>query len=378
MDEAATDTETTSEVEDQTHAIDELERGEKPGREELDEQHEPDTEEITYREALRRALREELLNDERVFLIGEEIGVFEGSYKVTAGLLDEFGKRRIREAPISEEGFTGLATGAAMTGLRPVVEIMTINFILVAMDQVINHTAKLQYMFGGQVGCPMVIRTPNGAGNQLTAQHSQNLEVWFAHVPGLKVVTPATPADAKGLLKAAIRDDDPVLVVESLPSYNLKGEVSQDPDYVTPIGEAKVTREGDDITLIGHSMAAQRSLQVAEQLEQEEISVEVVDLRSLRPLDMETVARSLAKTNRALCVDEGWSTYGVSAEICARIQDACFDDLDAPIGRVGMAEVPMAYAKNLENATLPHVKKVRAAALAVLGEETDPEEWRPG
>lgn len=378
MDEAATDTETTSEVEDQTHATDELERGEKPGREELDEQHEPDTEEITYREALRRALREELLTDERVFLIGEEIGVFEGSYKVTAGLLNEFGKRRIREAPISEEGFTGLATGAAMTGLRPVVEIMTINFILVAMDQVINHTAKLQYMFGGQVGCPMVIRTPNGAGNQLTAQHSQNLEVWFAHVPGLKVVTPATPADAKGLLKAAIRDDDPVLVVESLPSYNLKGEVSQDPDYVTPIGEAKVTREGDDITLIGHSMAAQRSLQVAEQLEQEEISVEVVDLRSLRPLDMETVARSLAKTNRALCVDEGWSTYGVSAEICARIQDACFDDLDAPIGRVGMAEVPMAYAKNLENATLPHVKKVRAAALAVLGEKTDPEEWRPG
>jgi len=373
MDESATDTETAS-----GHATDELEHGEERQRQESDEQHEYETEEISYREALRRALREELLHDERVFLIGEEIGIFEGSYKVTAGLLDEFGTRRIREAPISEEGFTGLATGAAMTGLRPVVEIMTINFILVAMDQVVNHTAKVRYMFSGQVGCPMVIRTPNGAGSQLTAQHSQNLEGWFAHVPGLKVVTPATPADAKGLLKAAIRDDDPVLVVESLPSYNLKGEVSQDPDCVTPIGEAKVTREGDDITLIGHSMAAQRSLQVAEQLEEDEISAEVIDLRSLRPLDMETVARSLAKTNRALCVDEGWATYGVSAELCARIQDACFDDLDAPIGRVGMAEVPMPYAKNLENATLPHAKKVRAAALAVLGEETDPDEWRAG
>ncbi len=346
--------------------------------EESGEQTETDTEEISYREALRRTLREELLRDERVFLIGEEIGIFDGSYKVTEGLLDEFGTQRIREAPISEEGFTGLATGAAMTGLRPVVEIMTINFLLVAMDQVINHTAKVQYMFSGQVGCPMVIRTPHGAGNQLTAQHSQNLDGWFAHVPGLKVVTPATPADAKGLLKAAIRDDDPVLVVESLPSYNDKGEVSQDPDYTTPIGEAKVTREGDDITLIGHSMAAQRSLQVAEQLEEEDVSAEVIDLRSLRPLDMETVARSLAKTNRALCVDEGWATYGVSAELCARIQDACFDDLDAPIGRVGMAEVPMPYAKNLENATLPHVKKVRAAALSVLGQETDPDEWRAG
>ncbi|MDQ4072220.1 MAG: alpha-ketoacid dehydrogenase subunit beta [Actinomycetota bacterium] len=378
MDEAGAGTETASGAEDPTHAVDELERGEERGRGELDEQHEHETEEITYREALRRALREELLRDERVFLIGEEIGIFEGSYKVTAGLLDEFGTKRIREAPISEEGFTGLANGAAMTGLRPIVEIMTINFILMAMDQVVNHTAKVRYMFSGQVGCPMVIRTPNGAGNQLTAQHSQNLEVWFAHVPGLKVVTPATPADAKGLLKAATRDEDPVLVVESLPSYNLKGEVSQDPDNVTPIGEARVTREGDDITLVAHSMAAQRSLQVAEQLEEEEISVEVIDLRSLRPLDMETVARSLAKTNRALCVDEGWPTYGVSAELCARIQDACFDDLDAPVGRVGMAEVPMPYAKNMENATLPHVKKIRAAALAVLGEETDPDEWRAG
>jgi pyruvate dehydrogenase E1 component beta subunit len=376
MDEAGTRTEAASESEDQTRDADEHERGE--GDRETDHQQQHETEEISYREALRRGLREELLRDERVFLIGEEIGVFEGSYKVTAGLFDEFGTQRIREAPISEEGFTGLATGAAMTGLRPVVEIMTINFLLVAMDQVVNHTAKVRYMFSGQVGCPMVIRTPNGAGSQLTAQHSQNLEGWFAHVPGLKVVTPATPADAKGLLKAAIRDDDPVLVVESLPSYNLKGQVSQDTDHTTPIGEAKVTREGSDITLVGHSMAARRSLEVAEQLEEEEISVEVIDLRSLRPLDMETVARSLAKTNRALCVDEGWPTYGVSAELCARIQDACFDDLDAPVGRVGMAEVPMPYAKNLENATLPHAKKIRAAAMAVLEEETDQGEWRAG
>lgn len=337
------------------------------------------TEELTYREALRRALREELLRDERVFLIGEEIGVFEGSYKVTAGLFDEFGAERIREAPISEEGFSGLAAGAAMTGLRPVVEIMTINFVLVAMDQVVNHIAKVRYMFSGELGCPLVIRAPHGAGNQLTAQHSQNLEAWFAHVPGLKVVTPATPADAKGLLKAAIRDEDPVLVIESMPAYNTKGQVPDDDDYTTPIGEANVAREGDDITLVAYSHGAQRSLQVAEELEKEhDVSAEVIDLRSLRPLDMETVAVSLAKTNRALCVDEGWPTYGVSAELCARIQEACFDDLDAPIGRVGMAEVPMPYAKNLENATLPHAKKIRAAALAVLGEQPDPDEWRAG
>jgi len=336
------------------------------------------TTEITYREALRMAMREELLRDEKVFLIGEEIGVFEGSYKVTAGLFEEFGDRRVREAPISEEGFTGLAVGAAMMGLRPVVEIMTLNFILVAMDQVINHAAKVRYMFGGEVGCPLVIRTPNGAGNQLTAQHSQSFEGWFAHTPGLKVVAPATPADAKGLLKAAIRDDDPVLVVENLPIYKQKGEVPDDDDFITPIGRARVAREGDDITLVAHSFAVVRALEVAEQLESEhEVSAEVIDLRSLRPLDVETVAASVTKTNRALCVEEGWSTYGVTAELTARIQDACFDDLDAPVGRVGMAEVPMPYAKNLENATLPHGRKILAAALAVLDMGPAPE-WGAG
>jgi pyruvate dehydrogenase E1 component beta subunit len=326
-----------------------------------------DTKTMSFREALRSALREELLRDESVFLIGEEIGVFEGSYKVTAGLYDEFGERRIREAPISEEGFVGLAVGAAMTGQRPVVEIMTLNFILVAMDQVVNHAAKVRHMFGGEIGCPLVIRTPNGAGNQLTAQHSQSFEGWFANVPGLKVVAPATPADAKGLLKAAIRDDDPVLVIENLPIYKQRGEVPDDPDLTTPIGRARVAREGSDITLVAHSYATVRAVKVAERLAAEEgIAAEVIDLRSLRPLDMETVARSLAKTNRALCVEEGWPSYGVSAELAARIQSACFDDLDAPVGRVGMAEVPLPYARNLERAALPHEDKVHAAALELL------------
>ena len=325
---------------------------------------EPEVQTITYREALRMALREELQADDKVFLIGEEIGVFEGSYKVTAGLFEEFGPKRIREAPIEEEGFVGLAVGAAMTGLRPVVEIMTLNFILVAMDQVVNHAAKVRYMFGGEVGCPMVIRTPNGAGNQLTAQHSQSFDQYFAHVPGLKVVTPATPRDAKGLLKTAIRDDDPVLVIENLPLYKQKGEVPTDADFTVPIGRAHVAREGTDLTIVAHSYALQRALKVAERLEEEDgVQAEVIDLRSLRPLDMVTVAESVAKTNRALCVEEGWPTYGVTAELAARIGSACFDDLDAPVGRVGMAEVPMPYAKNLENAALPHLDKVYGAAL---------------
>ena len=321
---------------------------------------------ITYREALRQALREELLRDESVFLIGEEIGVFEGSYKVTAGLFEEFGDKRIREAPIEEEGFVGLAVGAAMRELRPVVEVMTLNFILVAIDQVVNHAAKVRYMLGGEVGCPLVIRTPNGAGNQLTAQHSQSFEGWFAHVPGLKVVAPATPADAKGLLKAAIRDDDPVLVIENLPIYKMKGEVPEDDDFTVPIGRARVAREGSDLTIVAHSYATVRALQVAERLAEDDVSVEVVDLRSLRPLDMETVAKSVAKTNRVLCVEEGWPSYGVTAEIAARVQHACFDDLDGPVERVGMAEVPMPYAKNLENATLPHDDKVYGAARQAL------------
>jgi pyruvate dehydrogenase E1 component beta subunit len=322
---------------------------------------------MTYREALRLAMRQEMERDDRVFVMGEEVGLFDGSYKVTAGLMDEFGPDRVRDTPISEEGFLGAGVGAAMLGERPIVEVMTLNFLLVAMDQVVNHAAKIGAMFGGEVRCPMVIRTPNGAGNQLTAQHSQSFDGWFAGTPGLKVVAPATPADAKGLLKAAIRDDDPVLVIENLPIYKEKGEVELDPELLTPIGRAAVAREGSDLTIVSHSFATVRALHVAEKLAEEHgVSVEVVDLRSLRPLDVETVAASVAKTNRALCVEEGWPSYGVSAELAARIQHACFDDLDAPVERVGMAEVPLPYAKELELAAMPTEDRIGRAALRVL------------
>jgi pyruvate dehydrogenase E1 component subunit beta len=322
---------------------------------------------MTYRQALRLALREELARDDRVFLMGEEVGLFDGSYKVTAGLMDTFGPDRIRDTPISEEGFVGAGVGAAMLGERPVVEIMTINFLLVAMDQVINHAAKVGAMFGGEVRCPLVIRTPNGAGNQLTAQHSQSFDGWFAGTPGLKVVAPATPADAKGLLKSAIRDDDPVLVIENLPIYKERAEVPLDAGFLVPIGRAAVPREGPDITIVAHGFATVRALKVAETLAAEhEVEAEVVDLRSLRPLDMETVAASVAKTNHAVCVEEGWPSYGVTAELAARIAHACFDDLDAPVERVGMAEVPLPYAKNLEQAALPGADRIAGAVLAAL------------
>jgi pyruvate dehydrogenase E1 component beta subunit len=327
-----------------------------------------ESEVLTYREALRLALREELRRDEHVFIMGEEVGVFEGAYKVTAGLLAEFGEERVRDTPISEEGFVGAGVGAAMLGERPIVEIMTLNFLLVAMDQVVNHAAKIGAMFGGEVRCPLVIRTPNGAGNQLTAQHSQSFEGWFAATPGLKVVAPATPADAKGLLKSAIRDDDPVLVIENLAIYKERGEVPLDPDYLTPIGLAAVPRAGSDITLVAHSYATVRALHVAERLSREHgIEAEVVDLRSLRPLDVDTVAESVSKTSRAVCIEEGWPTYGVTAEVCARIQKVCFDYLDAPVERVGMAEVPLPYAKELELAAMPGEDRIEAAVLATLG-----------
>ena len=326
------------------------------------------TELMTYREALRLALREELQRDERVFIMGEEVGVFEGAYKVTAGLLAEFGPDRVRDTPISEEGFVGAGIGAAMIGERPVVEIMTINFLLVAMDQVVNHAAKIGAMFGGEVRCPLVIRTPNGAGNQLTAQHSQSFEGWFASTPGLKVVAPANPADAKGLLKSAIRDDDPVLVVENLAIYKERGEVPLDPEHLVPIGLGNVAREGEDITLVAHGFATVRALHVAERLKRDHnVSAEVVDLRSLRPLDVDTVAESVTKTNRAVCIEEGWPSYGVTAELAARIQKACFDDLDAPVERVGMAEVPLPYAKGLETAAMPNEDRITEAVLSTLG-----------
>ena len=323
---------------------------------------------LTYREALRRALDDELARDPDVFLMGEEIGRFEGSYKVTAGLWQKYGPERVRETPISEEGFVGAGIGAAMMGLRPVVEIMTINFILVAMDQVINHAAKIRYMFGGAVGVPMVIRTPAGAGAQLTAQHSQSLEVWFAGCPGMKVVAPASVADAYGMMKSAIRDDDPVLFVENLVMYNVTGTMPDDPDHTVPLGRAAVVREGRDLTLVAHSYTVQRALRVADTMARDGIEIEVVDLRSLRPLDAETVAESVRKTNRALIAEEGWSTYGVGAELAARIHRLCFDDLDAPVERVGGAEVPMPYSKPLELAALPLESKIEAAARGLLAE----------
>lgn len=321
---------------------------------------------LTYREALNQALREELRRDPDVFLLGEDIGTFEGAYKVTAGLLTEFGPKRVRDAPIAEEGFVGAGVGAAMVGLRPVVEIMTINFILVAVDQIVNNAAKMRHMFGGTVSIPLVVRAPGGAGHQLAAQHSQNLEVWFAHIPGLKVVSPATPADAKGMLKTAIRDDNPVMFIENLALYNTKGEVPED-EYLTPFGRAEVKREGRDVTLVAHSRSTLFALDAAERLAKEGISAEVVDLRSLRPLDRHTVIESVKRTNRAVVIEEGWPTYGISAELAATISSEAFDYLDAPVVRVGGAEVPMPYAKSLERKAIPAVDDVVGAVYRTLG-----------
>ncbi|EWM19173.1 alpha-ketoacid dehydrogenase subunit beta [Kutzneria sp. 744] len=307
---------------------------------------------ISYRQALHDTLRAELLRDEDVLLIGEEIGVFEGPYKITAGLLAEFGPRRVRDTPICEEGFVGAAIGAAMLGLRPVVEIMTINFSLLAIDQIVNHAAKMHSMFGGQVRVPLVIRTPGGGGQQLAATHSQNLEVWYAHVPGLKVLAPATPADAKGMLTTAIRDDDPVILLENLALYNTKGEVP-DGDHTLDIGTASVLKPGQDITVVAYSRAAVVALDVARRLEDEGISVEVVDLRSLRPLDRDTVCASVRKTSRVVVLEDDWLSYGIGAEIAATIGEGAFDYLDAPVRRVAAAEVPLPYAKPLELAALP-------------------------
>ncbi len=316
---------------------------------------------MTYRQALHDTLREELLRDENVFLMGEEIGNFEGSYKITAGLLKEFGPKRVVDTPICENGFVGMATGAAMLGLRPIVEIMTINFIVLAMDEIVNHAAKIYYMFGGQCPIPLVIRTPGGGGQQLAATHSQNLEVWFAHVPGLKVVAPSTPADAKGMLRTAVRDNNPVIFLENLALYNIKGDVP-DGDYTVPFGQAKVTKEGKDLTVISYSRMSAVALDVARRLEQEnKLSVEVVDLRSLRPLDHETIINSVKKTNRAIVFEEDWRSFGVGAEIAATLQEEAFDSLDAPIKRVASVEVPLPYSKPLERAALTGAKQLMEA-----------------
>jgi pyruvate dehydrogenase E1 component beta subunit len=282
---------------------------------------------------------------------------------VTAGLLKEFGAKRIVDTPIAENGFMGMAVGAAMLGLRPVVEIMTINFIALAIDEILNHAAKIYYMFGGQTPVPMVIRTPGGGGQQLSATHSQNLEVWFAHIPGLQVVAPSTPADAKGLLRTAIRNNNPVLFLENLGLYNMKGEVPEG-DYAIPFGQAKVTKEGRDLTVISYSHLASVALDVAKRMEQEHnLSIEVVDIRSLRPLDVETLANSVKKTGRAIVFEWDWRTYGVGAEVVASLQEEAFDYLDAPIARVASVEVPLPYSKPLELAALNSPKKLEDAIL---------------
>ena len=323
---------------------------------------------VTYRDALNQALREEMQRDDAVFLMGEDIGRFDGAFKVTRGLLDEFGEQRVVDTPITEAGFTGLGIGAAMAGLRPVIEIMTVNFALVAMDQIVSNASKIHYMFGGQATVPMVIRMPGGAGHQLSAQHSHSLEAMFTHVPGLKVVVPATPEDAKGLLKTAIRDDDPVIFLESEGLYGKKGPVGGEDDLV-PFGQAVVRRPGRDCTVIAHSRMVWVALAAAEDLAAQGIDVEVIDPRTFRPLDLDTLAASVRRTSRAVVVDEGWPECGIAAGVAAHLYEACFDWLDAPIVRVNSADVPMPYARNLEQAAIPQAGDVVSAVHAVLGRE---------
>ncbi|KPL84420.1 pyruvate dehydrogenase [Thermanaerothrix daxensis] len=320
---------------------------------------------LTMREAISQALWEEMERDPKVFIMGEEVGVWGGTYAVTRGFYDHFGPERVRDTPISEAAIVGAAIGAALVGLRPVAEIMTINFAFVAMDHIVNQAAKLHYMFGGQMVLPLVIRTVGGGGRQLGATHSQTPDAVFAHFPGLKVVAPGTPADAKGLLKAAIRCDDPVLFIEHATLYQLRGEVPEG-DYTVPIGRSKVQREGRDVTIVTYSKMLDISLKAAEELAREDIEVEVVDLRTLRPLDMEPVLESVKKTNRAVVVEEGWKSYGVGAEVAARIYEEAFDYLDAPVKRVAQVEVPLPYNRTLEQLALPQVKDVVQAVKEVL------------
>jgi len=320
---------------------------------------------MTYREALNQAMREEMRRDETIVLMGEEVGFYQGAYKVSKGLLDEFGPMRVLDTPITELGFTGLGVGAAMAGVRPIVEMMTFNFSLLALDQIVNSAAKMLYMSGGQFPVPLVIRGPGGAGHQLAAQHSQALETWFCHVPGLKVVTPATPADAKGLLKTSIRDNNPVVFIESEVLYGTRGEVP-DGEYLVPLGVADIKRPGRDVTVIAHSKMVLVALDAAADLAKEGIEVEVVDPRTLRPLDVETLLNSVKKTNRAVIVEEGWPQYGVGAQFVDVIQQGAFDYLDAPILRVTGADVPMPYAKNLEHLALPDKQRVKDAVYRVL------------
>lgn len=322
--------------------------------------------ELAYREALNQALAEEMARDPRVFLMGEEVARYNGAYKVSQGLLEKFGSARVVDAPISELGFAGLGVGAAMTGLRPVIEMMTWNFAILAMDQIVNNAAKLRHMSGGQLRCPIVFRGPGGAGGRLSSQHSQALEANYAHFPGLKVLAPGTPADAKGLLKSAIRDENPVVFIEAELLYGQRGEVPEG-EHVVPIGKADVKRPGSDVTLITWSrMVTASVLPAAEHLATQGISAEVVDLRSLKPFDKDAVAASVRKTNRVVIVEEGWPFASIGSELSDFIQRECFDDLDAPVRRVTGLEVNMAYAANLERAIQPSVERIAQAVDAVL------------
>jgi len=320
---------------------------------------------ITMREAISQALWEEMERDASVFILGEEVGVWGGSYAVTKGFYDHFGGERVRDTPIAEAGIIGGAIGAALVGQRPIAELMTINFAFAAMDHIVNEAAKLHYMFGGQFTLPLVIRTVGGGGRQLGATHSQTPDAIFAHFPGLKVVAPGTPADAKGLLKSAIRSNDPILFIEHATMYQVRGDVPEG-DYTIPIGESKIQRPGKDVTIVTYSKGLEISMKAAEQLAKEGIEAEIVDLRSLRPLDMSPVMASFKKTNRAVVVEEGWRSFGVGAEISSRIYEEAFDHVDAPIKRVAQDEVPLPYNRTLEQAALPQIDDVVAAVKEVL------------
>jgi pyruvate dehydrogenase E1 component beta subunit len=323
---------------------------------------------MRYREALNAALREELQRDERVVLIGEDIGVFGGAFKVTAGLLDKFGERRVRDTPISENTIVGVGVGAAMAGLRPVVELMTINFALLAFDQIVNHAAHIHYMFGGQARVPLVVRMPQGAGHQLGPTHSHCLEALFLHVPGLLVAVPSTAADAKGLLKTAIRDENPVIFIEHESLYGVRGEVAEDEDLLVGFGRARIAREGADVTIVGISRMALTAERAARTLADEHgVQAEVIDPRTLRPLDLETILASVRKTNRCVIVEEGWPHGGVGANIAALISEQAFDYLDTPVVRISGADVPMPYSKPLEDIAYPHEPQIVQAALAATG-----------
>jgi pyruvate dehydrogenase E1 component beta subunit len=322
---------------------------------------------MRMREALRDAMAEEMRRDEDVFVMGEDVAVFQGSFKVTEGLLDEFGEKRVRDTPISENSIVGMGVGAAMGGIRPIVEIMTVNFALLAMDQIVNHAAAIPYMFGGQVRVPLVIRMPGGGGHQLGPTHSHSFEALFLQIPGLLVACPSTPADGKGLLKAAIRDDNPVVFIEHETLYGIRGEVPENGDEVVNFGEAAIRREGSDVTIVGILRMAEVALQAARTLSEEHgIEAEVIDPRTLRPLDLDTILESVRKTNRVVIVEEGWPHGGVGANLAALIQGQAFDHLDAPIERVTGADVHMPYSKRMEQAAIPHAENVVSAALQTV------------